>query len=219
MPMTPRVQATNSFSPDGSSFFIRPTVTDSQTPKADEALRRQQRICAYLSRIERARRNRQGDCPPTQGKYSKQINIKERSNMTKTSEKRIKTSTKLGLTVCLGVLPLLYGITGCSTGKHPAQNSPRNEEYSSMVGPAGPEGPAGPQGAKGTIGATGAPGAGVAGAIGEQGPSGPTGSQGAVGATGTAGAVARGQSGKAGNVGPAGAQGAVGGTGDQGAST
>src|SRR5580765_8838730 len=95
------------------------------------------RICAHLSTIELARRNRQGDCPPTQGKYSKQINIKERSSMTKTSEKRSKPSTKLGLIVCLGVLPLLYGITGCSTGKPVAQNSPRNEDYSSMVGPAG----------------------------------------------------------------------------------
>src|ERR1051326_4716659 len=97
------------------------------------------------------------------------------TNMTNTSEKG-KTPTTLGLILCLGALPLLYGITGCSTGKPLAQNNSRSsEEYASMVGPAGPQGPAGPEGARGFVGATGAPGAGFAGAAGEQGPAGPTG--------------------------------------------
>src|SRR2546423_13158550 len=93
--------------------------------------------------------------------------------MTKTSEKSSKTPTVLGLIVCVGALPLLYGITGCSTGKPLAQTR-GGEEYASMVGPAGPGGPAGPEGATGRIGDTGAPGAGVAGLAGEQGRSRPS---------------------------------------------
>src|SRR5689334_1885548 len=94
------------------------------------------------------------------------------TKMTKIVGTKGNTPTRLGLIVCLGALPLLYGITGCSTHKQAAQTqtpSYSNEGYSSMVGPAGPEGPAGPQGAKGTIGATGVPGEGIAGPAGEQG--------------------------------------------------
>jgi hypothetical protein len=148
------------------------------------------------------------------------MNSNERSNMTKTSEKRGKTPTALGLIVCLGALPLLYGVTGCSTEKHYTRtSSPSPEVYASMVGPAGPEGPAGTEGAKGSVGATGAAGAGIAGPAGEQGPRGPAGVQGATGSTGSAGAIARGAPGAAGPVGPAGAQGASGATGEQGGST
>jgi hypothetical protein len=148
------------------------------------------------------------------------VNTKEKSSMKKSSGKNSKTPSVLGLIVCLGALPLLYGVTGCSSSKHAIGSSPRIQEegYTSVVGPAGPEGPAGPQGAKGIVGATGAPGGGIAGATGEQGPSGPSGIRGDVGATGRAGEVAVGQPGETGPAGPAGAQGASGDTGEQGAS-
>ena len=122
--------------------------------------------------------------------------------------------------VCLGVLLLLWGVTGCSTEKSVVQNSPRISEasYTSIVGPAGPEGPAGPAGVQGPVGATGMPGAGMVGATGEKGVSGPAGIQGAVGATGPAGDVAVGRAGAAGLAGPRGDQGARGYTGEQGAS-
>ena len=158
--------------------------------------------------------------PRRKGSYGQQVIINESNNMIKTCETRGKAPTVIGLIICLGTLPLLYGITGCCTAKQQARNTPRNsEEYSSTVGPAGPEGPAGPQGAKGTVGATGAAGAGIAGPAGEQGPRGPVGVQGATGARGSAGAIARGEPGVAGPVGPAGAQGASGATGEQGGST
>jgi hypothetical protein len=75
--------------------------------------------------------------------------------------------------VFLGMLLLLWVITGCSMEKSVVQNSPRSSEaYTSIVGPAGPEGPIGPVGAQGAVGATGAPGAGMVGSTGERGLSG-----------------------------------------------
>ena len=127
--------------------------------------------------------------------------------------------TRLGLILCLTALPVVFGITGCSTTKQTAQTNTRtNEEYASMVGPRGADGPAGVAGTQGPVGATGSPGPGIAGTTGGQGPSGPIGVQGATGATGAAGDVARGSAGAIGPAGPAGAQGVRGETGAQGAS-
>src|SRR2546421_13089940 len=108
--------------------------------------------------------------------------------MKNTSETRGKTPTILGLIVCVGALPFLYGTTGCSTAR-PVTYTSNSEEYTSMVGPAGPQGPVGPTGAQGRVGARGAPGAGIVGATGEQGAMGPAGERGYTGARGSAGAV------------------------------
>ena len=164
------------------------------------------------------------------GKYSRRNGIdskqnqfnNERNVMTNTVENRRKTSATLGLIVCLGALPLLYGVTGCSSSRHAGYSrsgyAVSQNEATSFVGPAGPQGPSGPAGSVGGVGATGNAGAGIAGPAGEQGPQGPMGVQGAVGATGVSGYVERGPTGEVGPVGPQGGQGYVGNTGSQGAS-
>ncbi len=114
------------------------------------------------------------------------------------------------LIVCLGALPLIYGVAGCSSDKTAYNGS------TSLVGPQGPAGPAGPAGMQGQTGETGAPGVAMAGPMGAEGPAGPTGIRGETGATGVPGAVEVGQAGIAGPAGPAGAQGETGLTGAQG---
>jgi outer membrane protein OmpA-like peptidoglycan-associated protein len=139
-------------------------------------------------------------------------NIQQKRNMKKTSEQIRKTPTMAALIVCLGALPLIYGVAGCSSDKTAYNGS------TSLVGPQGPAGPAGPAGMQGQTGETGAPGVAMAGPMGAEGPAGPTGIRGETGATGVPGAVEVGQAGIAGPAGPAGAQGETGVTGAQGAS-
>jgi hypothetical protein len=133
--------------------------------------------------------------------------------MKETSENNGKSPAMLTLIACLGVLPLIYGVTGCSSDKATAYTG-----SSDLVGPQGPAGPAGPAGTQGQTGQTGAPGVALAGPTGAVGPAGPTGIRGPTGATGVAGAVEVGRAGIAGPAGPAGAQGETGLTGAQGAS-
>lgn len=136
---------------------------------------------------------------------SQQTNINnEIITMKKTSEANGKTPRMMTLIVCLGVLPLLYAATGCTSTKSTAYSSPPEP---SLVGPAGPAGPAGLAGEQGPTGWTGAPGATMTGPRGAAGPAGPTGIRGPTGATGEAGDVEVGQAGVAGRSGPAGAQG------------
>jgi outer membrane protein OmpA-like peptidoglycan-associated protein len=137
-------------------------------------------------------------------------NIQQKRNMKKTSEQIRKTPTMAALIVCLGALPLIYGVAGCSSDKTAYNGS------TSLVGPQGPAGPAGPAGMQGQTGETGAPGVAMAGPMGAEGPAGPTGIRGETGATGVPGAVEVGQAGIAGPAGPAGAQGETGLTGAQG---
>ena len=76
--------------------------------------------------------------------------------MTKTSEDRGKTPTMLGLVLCLGALPLLAGLIGCSTARPVADaDFPSSTESFSLVRPAGPEGPSGSAGLASPVGAAG----------------------------------------------------------------
>jgi outer membrane protein OmpA-like peptidoglycan-associated protein len=103
--------------------------------------------------------------------------------MIKTTEKKRPSATTLTLIVCLGALPLLSGLAGCSSARPGAQTE--NEPHASMAGPAGPDdsGPAGIPGASGGTGEQGARSAGFGGSVDQAGPAGEKGAPAPVGVT------------------------------------
>jgi outer membrane protein OmpA-like peptidoglycan-associated protein len=150
--------------------------------------------------------------------------------------KKLKLNLKSPMTktllVCVGTLPLFYGIAGCCAQEpsKTSQYTPPTPAYTdtskkmqpvgtvnpSLVGPRGPQGPAGPTGAKGAVGATGAEGVVAVGPAGEAGPAGAEGARGEKGDTGAQGATLYGPKGATGRAGSSGEQGASGATGAQG---
>lgn len=140
--------------------------------------------------------------------------------------------------ICSGVIPLFYGMLGCSTPPaskpttyhqyYPQTDSPKKMQpiyqprsdvsnaNPGLVGPRGPQGPTGPQGAKGSVGATGSQGVVAVGPAGEAGPAGAEGARGEKGDTGSQGATLYGPKGATGRAGSSGEQGASGATGAQG---
>ena len=146
--------------------------------------------------------------------------------MRKTSEYKAKATSVLGLLVCLGAIPLLYGVTGCSTAKGTGDTGgrtgtgPRSTRLSDAPRPVEPVvhaffGGAAPISLVGPRGAQGSTTVGIAGAVGREGE---PGLQGEVGAIGAEGGTRAGVAGAPGVAGEVGSQGAVGPIGEKGSS-